>query len=120
MAYQIPYIIAEAPSNLFLKRLLPSRWLSRIMISWGIVTCCHAAVKNSQGLYAARFFLGLMEAGMFPGVILQLCYWYRPDEMARRLLYFYMLGNFSTVISGVLAFAFDGASGKGGLSGWQW
>jgi MFS family permease len=90
------------------------------MISWGIVTCCHAAVKNSQGLYAARFFLGLMEAGMFPGVILQLCYWYRPDEMARRLLYFYMLGNFATVISGVLAFAFDEASGKGGLSGWQW
>lgn len=90
------------------------------MISWGIVTCCHAAVKNGPGLYAARFFLGLMEAGMFPGVILQLCYWYRPDEMARRLLYFYMLGNFSAVISGVLAFAFDGASGNGGLSGWQW
>ncbi|KAL3427555.1 pantothenate transporter [Phlyctema vagabunda] len=118
--YYIPYIIAEAPSNLFLKRLLPSRWLSRIMVSWGLVTCCHAAVSNSQGLYAARFFLGLMEAGMFPGVILQLCYWYRPDEMARRLLYFYMLGNFSAVISGVLAFAFDGASGKGGFSGWQW
>ena len=117
---QIPYILAEAPSNLFLKRFLPSKWLSRIMVSWGIVTCCHAAVTNASGLYAARFFLGLMEAGMFPGVILQLCYWYRPDEMARRLLYFYMLGNFSTVISGVLAFAFDGASGKGGLSGWQW
>lgn len=35
------------------------------MVSWGIVTCCHAAVKNSQGLYAARFFLGLMEAGEY-------------------------------------------------------
>lgn len=82
--------------------------------------CCHAAVKNKEGLYAARFFLGLFEAGLFPGVILQLCYWYRPDEMSRRLLYFYILGNFSTVISGVLAYAFDGVSGKGGLSGWQW
>lgn len=40
--------------------------------------------------------------------------------MARRLLYFYMLGNFSSVISGVLAFAFDEASGAGALSGWQW
>jgi len=29
-----------------------------------------------------------MEAGMFPGVILQMCYWYRPDEMSVRLLYF--------------------------------
>jgi hypothetical protein len=25
---------------------------------------------------------------MFPGVILQMCYWYRPDEMSVRLLYF--------------------------------
>jgi hypothetical protein len=40
--------------------------------------------------------------------------------MSLRILYFYILGNFSTVISGVLAFAFDGVSGKGGLSGWQW
>lgn len=31
-----------------------------------------------------------------------------------------MLGNFSTVIGGVLAYAFDGVSGKGNLSGWQW
>lgn len=40
--------------------------------------------------------------------------------MSKRLLYFYILGNFSTVISGVLAYAFNGVSGKGGLSGWQW
>jgi MFS family permease len=91
-----------------------------LQVTWGAVLCCHAAVKNKEGLYAARFFLGLFEAGLFPGVILQLCYWYRPDEMSRRLLYFYILGNFSTVISGVLAYAFDGVSGKGGLSGWQW
>ncbi|KAG0645539.1 Pyrrolocin biosynthesis L [Hyphodiscus hymeniophilus] len=118
--YYIPYIVAEAPSNLFIKRMLPSRWQSRIIVTWGATLCCHAAVKNKEGLYAARFFLGLFEAGLFPGVILQLCYWYRPDEMSRRLLYFYILGNFSTVISGVLAYGFDGVSGKGGLSGWQW
>jgi hypothetical protein len=28
------------------------------------------------------------EAGQFPGVILQMTYWYRPDEMSLRLLYF--------------------------------
>jgi Major Facilitator Superfamily len=86
--YYLPYIIAEAPSNLFIKRLLPSKWLSRIVVSWGIVLACHAAVSNKSGLYAARFFLGLAEAGMFPGVILQMTYWYRPDEMSLRLLYF--------------------------------
>ncbi|KAF3009983.1 hypothetical protein E8E13_011331 [Curvularia kusanoi] len=118
--YYIPYIIAEAPSNLFIKRMLPSKWQSRIMITWGISTACHAAATNKGGLYAARFFLGLMEAGMFPGVILQMVFWYRPDEMSVRLLYFYILGNLSGVISGVLAFAFSHVNGAHGLSGWQW
>lgn len=31
-----------------------------------------------------------------------------------------VLGNLSGVFSGLLAFAFDTASGTGGLSGWQW
>ena len=86
--YYIPYIVLEAPSNLLLKRFRPSVWQSRIMLTWGIVLCCHVACKDKAGIYAARFFLGAAEAGMFPGVILQMTYWYRPDEMSVRLLYF--------------------------------
>ncbi|ETI25369.1 hypothetical protein G647_02142 [Cladophialophora carrionii CBS 160.54] len=118
--YYVPYIVFEAPSNLFIKKILPSRWQSRIVVSWGIAIACHAAVTSKGGLYTARFFLGMCEAGMFPGVLLQMVYWYRPDEMSIRLLYFYALGNFSQVISGVLAYAFDTISGRSGLSGWQW
>lgn len=58
------------------------------MIGWGIFLMCHAAVTNKAGLFATRFLLGLAEAGQFPGVILQMTYWYRPDEMSLRLLYF--------------------------------
>ncbi|KAE8327118.1 major facilitator superfamily domain-containing protein [Aspergillus sergii] len=55
-------------------------------VSWGVVLCCHAAVTNRQGLYAVRFFLGLFEAGLWPGMLVQLCYWYRPDEIAPRIV----------------------------------
>ncbi|KAJ5548544.1 hypothetical protein N7513_005778 [Penicillium frequentans] len=118
--YYIPYIVLEAPSNLLLKRFSPSKWQSRIMVSWGIVLMCNAAVKNKGGLFTTRFLLGLAEAGQFPGVILQMTYWYRPDEMSLRLLYFYICGNVSGIFSGILAYAFDTVSGAGGLSGWQW
>lgn len=93
--------------------------VSHPKISWGIVLCCHAAVVNRQGLYAVRFFLGLFEAGLWPGILLQLCYWYRPDEMAPRIVLVTLLGNFSSVISGVLAFAFNGVFARR-LSGWKW
>ncbi|KAL7914323.1 major facilitator superfamily domain-containing protein [Trichoderma velutinum] len=108
--YYIPYIVGEAPSNLLLKYFTPSKWQSRIIITWGICLMLHAAVHNKGGLYATRFLLGLAESGQFAGILLQMCYWYRPDEMSLRLLYF----------CGLLAFAFDHASGSHGLSGWQW
>ncbi|KAJ5300533.1 uncharacterized protein N7443_005535 [Penicillium atrosanguineum] len=117
--YYVPYILAEAPSNLLLKGARPSVWQARIMVSWGIVLCCHAAVTNRQGLYIVRFFLGLFEAGLWPGMLVQLCYWYRPDEIAPRVVLVTVLGCFSTVISGVLAFAFNSVV-AGGLSGWKW
>ncbi|KAL2847871.1 major facilitator superfamily domain-containing protein [Aspergillus pseudoustus] len=118
--YTVPYILAEVPSNLILKRVSPSRLQSRIMITWGIITACTAAVSNLAGLYAARFMLGLAEAGMFPAIILQLSYWYRPDEIAVRLVSLYCVGNVSGIIGGLLAYAFNGVSGAGGISGWQW
>ncbi|KAI8169049.1 MFS transporter prlL [Colletotrichum sp. SAR 10_70] len=86
---KVPYIVLEAPSNLLLKKFRPSAWQSRIMISWGIALLCHVPVSNKGGIYATRFILGAFEAGMFPGVILQMTYWYRPDEMSIRLLYFF-------------------------------
>jgi hypothetical protein len=106
MKRKIPYIVGEAPSNLLLKKMKPSVWQSRIMLTWGVALCCHVAAYNKSGIFAARFFLGLVsqyvrpnmlimlirdrqaEAGMFPGVVLQMTYWYRPDEMSVRLLYF--------------------------------
>ncbi|TQS32612.1 hypothetical protein Golomagni_07070, partial [Golovinomyces magnicellulatus] len=120
VVYYVPYIVGEAPSNLLLKYFTPSKWQSRIMIGWGIFLMCHAAVKNKSGLFATRFLLGLAEAGQFPGVILQMTYWYRPDEMSLRLLYFYICGNTAGIFGGLLAYAFDTVSGAGGLSGWQW
>ena len=118
-AYYIPYILAETPSNLLVKKFRPSVWQSRIMISWSIVLCAHAAVKNAGGLYAVRALLGLFEAGLWPGQLLQLCYWYRPDELAPRIVIVTILGNFSAIVSGLLAFAFNGVT-TGGLSGWKW
>ncbi|KAL3474392.1 major facilitator superfamily domain-containing protein [Aspergillus californicus] len=118
--YTVPYILAEIPSNLVLKKIRPSIWQSRVMLSWGIVTACTAAVKNLGGLYAVRFMLGLTEAGMFPAIILQMTYWYRPDEIAVRLVWVYSVGNVAGIIGGVLAYAFHEVSGAGNISGWQW
>ncbi|KAJ1976943.1 hypothetical protein H4R34_003789, partial [Dimargaris verticillata] len=48
----IGYILCEIPSNMALKVFRPSRWISRIMITWGALSMCMAAVRNGAGLMA--------------------------------------------------------------------
>ncbi|GMM34524.1 hypothetical protein DASC09_018490 [Saccharomycopsis crataegensis] len=118
--YFIPFVIFEIPSTLLLKKTTPRIHQFRIAFLWGVVTACQSAVKNKQGLYALRFLLGFFEAGMFPGMLAHLVYWYRPDEASIRIAILGVLGSFSSVLSAFITYGFSFANGKGGLSGWQW
>lgn len=62
------YASFEVPSNLLLKKFRPSRWLPAIMVCWGVVMTLMGIVQNYHGLLIARLFLGVAEAGLFPGV----------------------------------------------------
>lgn len=63
----ISYTSVELPSNLLLHVFGGRAWLSRILIAWGLVASCGAAVNNAAGFYAWRLALGAAEAGFFPG-----------------------------------------------------
>ena len=79
----------EIPSNLMLKRATPSRWIARIMVSWGIISVCMMFITNFAGLIVCRFLLGVMEAGFFPGIIFYLTFWYKKEEQAFRQTIFF-------------------------------
>src|SRR6266566_332235 len=73
----IGYFIFEVPSNLILERVGARVWMTRIMISWGLVCSAMMFVRGPHSFYGLRFLLGVAEAGFFPGVILYLTYWYQ-------------------------------------------
>ncbi|KAH8702939.1 MFS transporter-like protein [Phaeosphaeriaceae sp. PMI808] len=116
----VPYVVFEAPSNFAMKYFSPSVWIGRIMISWGIITICTSAVSSYSGLLAVRFFLGVAEAGFFPGVVMYLCYWYKPSERATRLAIFAGSVAVAGAFSGLLATGISFLNGKANLAGWQW
>uniref|UniRef100_A0A0D2Y3R1 Major facilitator superfamily (MFS) profile domain-containing protein n=1 Tax=Fusarium oxysporum (strain Fo5176) TaxID=660025 RepID=A0A0D2Y3R1_FUSOF len=72
----IPYALLEVPSNIILKLTRPSIWLPSIMLAWGIVLTLMGIVQNFTGLTIARVFLGIPEAGFFPGATYLLTTWY--------------------------------------------
>jgi len=69
LVFFVPYILFEVPSNLIIKRVAPSTWLSAIMVLWGIATMGQGLINNFGGLVAMRLLVGLFEAGLFPGCI---------------------------------------------------
>ncbi|SGY79300.1 BQ5605_C008g05099 [Microbotryum silenes-dioicae] len=116
----ITYVLFEFPSTFLMKKFTPSRWLSRIMVTWGIVTICSAAVKSYTGLIIARLALGVAEAGFFPCCLYLFTFWYKADERATRMAWFAASVAVSGAFGGVIATGVSYLSGKGNLFGWQW
>ncbi|WP_459642457.1 MFS transporter [Kineococcus sp. NUM-3379] len=115
----IGYILLEIPSNVALARFGARRWLSRIMVSWGIVALLFTWVDTAGGLYFLRFLLGVAEAGFFPGAILFLSLWVPAAHRSRILALFYLAQPLTTVIGAPLAGSLIAADGALGLSGWR-
>ena len=114
------YFLFEIPSNLVLNRVGARRWIARIMITWGLVSALTAFVWSEYSFYAARFLLGVAEAGFYPGVILYVTWWF-PRRYRARAVGFFMTATAASNIAGSLASGYlltlDGVLG---LHGWQW
>lgn len=115
----IGYILLEVPSNLALHRFGARRWLSRIMVSWGIVALLFTWVQSFEQLVVLRFLLGVAEAGFFPGAILFLSLWVPAQYRGRVLMLFYLAQPLTTVIGAPLAGWLIQQDGVFGLEGWR-
>jgi MFS family permease len=116
----VPYVLFEIPSNILMKRLSPRIWLSSCMFLFGISIMCQGLVQNYSGLLATRFFLGLFEAGMFPGCFYLIGMWYKRSEAQRRYSFFFSSTTFAGAFGGLLAAAIGKMDGLRGYSGWRW
>ncbi|KAF5373271.1 hypothetical protein D9615_007392 [Tricholomella constricta] len=114
------YAIFEVPSNVFLKRLRPSIWLSILMFLWGVVMTLQGVVHNFGGLMGLRWMLGVFEAGLFPGVNYYLSCWYKRSEFGIRAALFFSAASVSGAFGGLLAAAISNMDGIGGKPAWAW
>jgi MFS transporter, ACS family, tartrate transporter len=116
----LSYTVFEIPSNLALYRFGARRWIARIMITWGLVSAATAFVVGAYSFYAARFALGLAEAGFFPGVAYYLAAWFPTQYRARMLAWFLLAIPVSSVIGAPISALLLQMDGIWGLSGWKW
>jgi len=116
----VGYCLLEIPSNIALYRVGARVWLSRIMISWGLVSAATALAVGPNSFYALRLLLGATEAGFFPGVAFYLGTWFPAQYRTRMIAWFMVAIPVSSVIGGPLSGWLLTLNGVGGLAGWQW
>ncbi|KAH8799712.1 MFS nicotinic acid transporter-like protein [Xylogone sp. PMI_703] len=118
--YFVGYVLFEIPCNIILKRTTPKLWLPTLMLVWGIVATLMGVSQSFAGLVVARFFLGVTESGLFPGVVFYLSMWYKRTETHYRVALFFSAASLAGAFGGILAYGIGFMKGVGGLNGWRW
>ncbi|RLV95284.1 Vitamin H transporter 1 [Spathaspora sp. JA1] len=118
--YYVGYIIFDVPMNLVMTKVHPQTWLSRIVITVGLVYACYAALQTSGGLIACRFISGTVGAGTWPGMSYYISLWYPNDRSTRRIGYYFTAAQISAAVAGLVSAGFQKMDGMRGYTGWQW
>ncbi|KAL6705504.1 hypothetical protein ACN47E_006620 [Coniothyrium glycines] len=117
----VGYLLGQIPSNMFLNRTRPSRYMGICMMLWAVVSALTALSKDFTGLLLTRFFLGVTEAPYYPGAVYLLSMFYTRKEIATRIAILYTGNILATAFAGLIAAGiFHGLGGVAGISGWKW
>ncbi|KAM5387761.1 hypothetical protein ACJA88_001021 [Fusarium oxysporum] len=118
--FYISYAVFEPLANVLLKWSKPSIFIPAIMVLWGASMLGMGFVKTWDGLMAARWFLGVTEAGLFPGINYYLSCWYKRSEFGARAAWFFSAAALAGSFGGLLAAAIQKMDGVSGIAGWAW
>lgn len=119
-AFFAGYILFEIPSNLLLHRLGARRWISRILLTWGLVAMAMGAMVSATQFDTLRLLLGMAEAGFFPGIVFYLSLWVPAQQRTRALTGFLLAIPMAGLLGGPISAALLSLDGLFGIAGWRW
>ncbi|KIV88299.1 hypothetical protein PV10_07993 [Exophiala mesophila] len=115
-----PYIAFQIPGAVIVKKLGPRWTLPGMTMLWGFLVIGFGFANHWTVLVGLRIILGILEGGLFPGVIYLISLYYTRYDMARRYAFNYLVGLVGASFSGILAYIFIQMDGLGGLEAWRW
>jgi ACS family tartrate transporter-like MFS transporter len=116
----LSYALLEVPSSAALMRFGTRIWLTRIMITWGLISAAQMLVQTPMQFYVLRFLLGAAEAGFFPAVLFYASQWFPAKWRGRAVSRFYVAQPVSQILMGLVSGPILGLDGVAGFQGWQW
>jgi MFS family permease len=116
----VSYALLEVPSNLILYRVGPRLWITRIAVTWGIVSAAMMFVQDDVSFYVLRLLLGAAEAGLFPAMMYMVTRWFSQTHRVTIVGLIYTAPCIGIILGSPMGGALMELQGLGGLRGWQW
>jgi ACS family tartrate transporter-like MFS transporter len=113
------YFLLEIPGTVLVEIWSARKWIARIMITWGFLASATGWIHSAQQFYWIRFFLGVAEAGFFPGLVVYLSHWYRPEDRGRAIAMFMAAIPGAQIVGAPLAALLLRVHWLG-YDGWRW
>jgi len=118
--FYVSYVLFDLPSNLVMSRLSPRAWMARIVFAVGVIGVCFTAVQDAWSVKLLRFLLGVVTAGMWPGMAYYLTLFYPPSRTGKRIGMYFTASQVSAAVVGLVSAGFQQMDGLGGLVGFRW
>ena len=115
----IGYFLLQIPSTLLTELWSARNFISLSLIVWGALAALTGVIDTAREFYWVRFFLGIAQAGFFPGVIVYLTHWFRYQDRAKAIAMFMMAIPTSNMVGAALAAALMRIDWLG-WNGWRW
>ncbi|RKK79805.1 Vitamin H transporter 1 [Fusarium oxysporum] len=118
--FYVAYVIFDCPSNLIMSKLSPRLWMARIVFATSVIGTCFAAVNDPWSVKLLRFLLGLVIAGMWPGMAFYLTLFYPPSRTGQRIGYYFTASQVSAAVVGLVSAGFQLMDEERGIVGFRW
>lgn len=115
--FYLGFIVGAYPAMFLAQRYPVERVASGIVFTWGVCLILTVLCTDYRGIYAQRFFLGLLESGISPLFMLIVGSFYKKNEQAMRMGIWYSCTGYVSCVSPLVNYGFGSI---GGFSTWKY
>ena len=115
----IGYFLLQIPTTMLIESWSARKFIGVSLIVWGALAAMTGLISSATQFYTIRFFLGIAEAGFFPGVIVYLTHWYRNQDRAKAVALFMIAIPTSNMLGAAMASVLMQLTWLG-YAGWRW
>ncbi|KAI9497339.1 major facilitator superfamily domain-containing protein [Zychaea mexicana] len=118
--FYLGYLLYQVPNAVLIQRVPLTKYISSLIILWGLVLTVTSEGKNFSQMAALRFLLGFFEAGIYPCCIMLISTLYRRHEQAGRLGIVYICNGVAMAVGGLIGYGIGNMTDVGNKASWQW